>query len=261
MNTLSPLTVMVTRPSPQGEILSDILQQQGANPIFFPTIDIISLTDLPDFRHAVTQLHVFNWLIFISPQAVQQAAKYIHMCWPSFPGHVKIAAVGGGTVRALQQAHLPVHVSPPHHWNSEGLLALPDFQQIAQQKIALIRGEGGRTFLAEELTQRGAKLAHIIAYRRCLPTVDVHPYLKLLHVKKIDIIISTSCDILQNLIQLLGKMESKLYEVPLVVISAQMMSLAENRGFKTVLLAKNASHEAILAILKDHICQMKLKKN
>lgn len=253
LTSLKQLNIMVTRPSPQGVSLCEMLRQQGANPIFFPAVEIASLTESSAFIDSIRQLHLFNWLIFISPQAVLQTAKCIHKYWPSFPKHVKIAALGEGTALTLQKAHLPVHIYPPHQWDSEGLLALQAFQHVSQQKIAFIRGEGGRTFLADELTKRGAVLSHIIAYRRCLPKIDVQPYLNLLNKKKIDIIISTSSDILQNLTLLLGNAGSELYRVRLIVISSRMMALAKKLGFHTILLAKNASHEAIMTILKDQI--------
>ncbi|MBV8802889.1 MAG: uroporphyrinogen-III synthase [Gammaproteobacteria bacterium] len=260
MHELSQLNIMITRPSPEGEILCHKVQEMGASPIFFPAIEIIPLTESPEFTQIISNLNNLDWLIFISPQAVRQTASFIHKQWPAFPEHVRIAALGYGTAQALQAAHLPAAIYPEHQWNSEGLLALSNFQNIFQQKIALVRGEGGRTLLAEELTRRGAKLFHMITYKRGLPKINIHPYLRLLKEKKVDVIITSSSEILQNITQLLREAESALYSVPLIVISGKMVELAKNMGFQVIFLAKNASHEAIMAVLKEHVCQMKLKK-
>jgi uroporphyrinogen-III synthase len=249
MNTLQHITALITRPSPQGEILCNILRQAGGDPIFFPAIEIISLTDSPAFTQAIAAIDTLDWLIFISPQAVEQAAMPIQIRWPSFPANVNVAALGGGTAMALTKANLPVHVYPAHDWESEGLLALPDFQEISEKKIGLVQGEGGRRLLAEELMRRGAQISYLIAYRRCLPAVDVNHYLKLLNEKKIDVIISTSNEILQNITILLGQAGADLYSVPLVVIGRRMVEQAKKLGFCTILLAKNASHDAIMAVL------------
>jgi uroporphyrinogen-III synthase len=259
---LQRLTVMVTRPKPQGEQLCELIQQAGGKAVFFPTIDIVALTNSTEFIRQITQLDVYDWLIFISPQAVYHSAPLIKKYWPKFPAKVKVAALGGGTALALQAAALPIHVYPQTQWESEGLLALPEFQQVAGQRVALLQGEGGRELLTTELQRCGAAVEHVIAYRRCLPNIAIESYLSLLTAGKIDIIVSTSSEILQNLDALLGKQAgSSLYTVPLIVVSERMVVLAQTIGFQTILLAKNASHDAIMATLKDHLCQMKLKKH
>lgn len=261
VSDLKNLTVMVTRPSPKGEALCELIQMAGGYPIFFPTIHFVSLTHSPDFIKGIDRLDVFDHLIFISPQAVQQTAALLHARWPCFPAQVQVIAMGRGTALALREAHLPVHIYPEECWDSEGVLALSDLQNVRNKRIALVHGQGGRELLAAELTRRGAELTHIIAYQRCLPSVDVFPYLSLLKEEKIDIIITTSAEILQNLIVLLGQAAgAELYHVPLVVVSERMAVLAKQIGFQTILFAKNAGHEAVMAILKEHICQMKLKK-
>jgi uroporphyrinogen-III synthase len=258
---LQNLTVMVTRPTPQGKILCEKIEEADGKSIFFPTIEIKSLVHTSDFSKAIDELDALDWLIFISPQAVYQTAPLIKACWSHFPLNVKVAALGGGTAQALQESGLPVHLYPKDHWNSESLLTLPDFQRVKGQKIALVRGEGGRALLADELIGRGAKLTHIIAYQRLMPLKDVTSYLSLLQDKKIDIIITTSNDILRNLNTLLGQQAGlDLYIVPLVVVSDRMVQLAKEIGFQTILLAESASHDAIMAILKDYVCQMKMKR-
>jgi uroporphyrinogen-III synthase len=257
---LQQITVMVTRPKPSGEILCDMIQQAGGTSIFFPMIEIVPLTHSPIFYKAITELDALDWLIFISPQAVYQTAVLIKTQWPCFPPNVKVAALGGGTAFALQEAGIPLHLYPKTHWNSEGLLALPDFQEIKGKKIALVHGVGGRDVLAHTLTSRGAKLIHLIAYQRSKPSGEAASYLSLLQDKKIDIIICTSNDILQNLNTLLGQQARDIYTIPLIVISGRMVLLAKKIGFQTILLAENANNDVIMTALKDYICQIKLRR-
>src|SRR5205823_2364089 len=117
----------------------------------------------------------------------------------------------------------PAVLFPEEHWNSEGLLALPEFQNIQGKKIALIRGENGRELLADTLQQRGATVTHIVTYRRTLPDLDPAPYKQLLREAKIDIIVTTSKEGVQHLYELMGPLVTK---VPLLVISASMQPLA-----------------------------------
>ena len=117
---------------------------------------------------------------------------------------------------------------------------------------------GGRDeFLSETLTVRGAKLTNIIAYQRCLPQVDVSEPVHLLQAHKVDIILCTSGEILYNLKVLLEEAWEDLQHVPVVVVSERMQMLAYQLEFETIILAKNASHQAMLAVLRDYVCQMK----
>lgn len=257
MQNLNGLTVMVTRPKPQGEILSDQIRAAGGRVVYFPTIEIKPPEDLALFKQQIEQLDQYNWVIFISPQAVYQSAPIIKKCWPQFPAGVKVAALGGGTADALRQAALPVDASPADDWRSEGLLEEDAFQQLAHKKVALICGESGREFLAATLTVRGAQLTNMIAYRRCLPSVDVSEYIQLLQAHEIDIILCTSGEILYNLKILLEAAWADLKHVPVAVVSERMQMLAKQLEFETIVLAKNASHAAMLSILKDFVCQKK----
>ncbi len=256
MQNLNELTVMVTRPKPQGEVLCDQIRAAGGRPIYFPTIEIKPPNDLTAFMQGIERLDQYDWIIFISPQAVYQSVQMIQKYWPQFPAVVKVAALGGGTADALRQAKLPVDASPADDWRSEGLLNEAAFQQLAGKKIALICGDSGREFLAETLTVRGAQLTNIIAYQRCLPYVDVSEYVRLLQRQEIDIILCTSGEILYNLKILLQAAWADLQQVSIVVVSERIQMLAKQLEFKNVLLAKNASYPAMMAILKDYVCQM-----
>lgn len=257
MQNLTGLTVMVTRPKPQGEVLSDQIRAAGGNVVYFPTIEIKPPADRAAFTQQIKQLDQFDWVVFISPQAVYQSAETIKKCWSPFPMNVKVAALGGGTADALHQAGLPVDAFPKDDWRSEGLLDEEAFQQLAHKKVALICGESGREFLAATLTVRGAQLTNIVAYQRCLPDVDVSEYIRLLQAHKIDIILCTSGEILYNLKLLLEEAWADLQKVPVVVVSERMQMLAKQLEFSHILLAKNAGHASMLSLLKDFVCQKK----
>jgi uroporphyrinogen-III synthase len=150
------LNVMVTRPLPAGATLCQEIVAAGGHAICFPTIEFGQPFHPELLPQQFAELDQYDWLIFISPQAVYASQAAIHASWPIFPAELKIAAVGKGTAIALQAANLPVAVYPHTEWSSDGLLDLPEFQALAGKKIALFRGEGGREWLSENLTTRGA---------------------------------------------------------------------------------------------------------
>ncbi len=249
---LRGLTIIVTRPRPQGEELCDKIHEQGGKAIYFPTVDILPSDK---GKQTIATFDQYDMVLFVSWHAVNQSKDMIHALWPIFPPHIQVMAIGKNTAEALKNSNLPVHYYPANDWNSEALLDSPLLQDVKGKKIAIIRGETGREMIAEMLAKRGAYVDNMIVYRRVIPKIDVQPYQKLINAQEIDIIICTSNEILQNLTTLLN-----VQSVPLMVISERMLDFAKKLGIKHLFLASNASHNAMMSELfkqKDQLCQMK----
>jgi uncharacterized protein HemX/uroporphyrinogen-III synthase len=182
---------------------------------------------------------------------VTAASAAIHKQLPSWPAHLKIAAVGEGTAQALQAANFPSALYPPSQWDSEGLLALPEFCELSGKKIVLVRGDKGRELLADEFTARGAKVCHLVAYQRSLPRVDSKKIVRQLKNHTLAVTICTSSEGMQNMLTLLAAARTELLALPVLVISERMRVQARQMGFNTILLAQNASHDAIISVLNQ----------
>lgn len=245
MKNLNGLHVLVTRPEPSCKILCEKIRVGGGHATAFPTIEIGPPQDAAALPEKLAHLDQYDWLIFISPQAVYQSANYIK----ALPESVKIAAVGEGTAHALQALHWPVHVYPEDNWNSEAVLALSAFASVNGKKIAIIKGDGGRKLLAHELQTRGAIVTPLSVYQRKLAKTPIDPVVNLLRSHSLDVIICTSIEGLDNLKQRLETAWSWLQETPLLVISQRMRDHAAELGFKQISVAKNASDECILQAL------------
>lgn len=246
---LHGLSVLVTRPSPQGEKLCQQIDAQGGQAIYFPTIAFAPPQDADAYLQAIDQLGEQEWLIFISPQAVQACVPDLRRRWPVMPARVKFAAIGGGTAAALRAAGYQAAL-PDQEWNSEGLLALPAFRAVNQMKIAVIRGEGGREMIDKTLTERGAKLLPVLAYRRILPEANVTACLQTLRERPLSAIICTSGEAVQNLKTLLGETAWLLIkDANVIVMSNRVKMLAQDLGFQRIWVTSTASNDAILAKL------------
>ena len=246
-----PLTgvhIVVTRPAHQAENLAYLIEQAGGIAVRFPCLQI---TDLKlDFQATtiVSQLSKAKWLIFTSPNAVNFALNanggkiFINQFLTE-----QIAAIGKGTAKALESAGLGAGLLPETGFDSEAVLALPEFQQVTGQKIVIVRGQGGRDELATVLTNRGAEVDFIEVYKREMPNVDNRSVLKLLDRSKLGGIVITSGEALKNLLMLIGNdYRERLITIPLVTISQRIQNLAAGLEFKRIVLAQNPSDAAIL---------------
>jgi uroporphyrinogen-III synthase len=203
-------------------------------------------------RKSLFALKGQDWLIFISPQAVQASITAISRVLPPFKQTMQFAAIGEGTAKMLQNAGYTAVVYPHHEWGSEGLLNMIEFQAVVNKKITLIQGEGGRDHLALTLSARGAIVTSFIAYQRVLPAISANRYVTMLKKRLIEVIICTSFEGVRNLKCLIGELGwPYLKNTPLVVVSERIKTLAYNLGLQTIFVARNASHQAIFEALKE----------
>lgn len=251
MSNLENICIMVTRPKPQGEELCARIRACHGNAIYFPVIDIVPPSDPSVLEQQIIEMKNYDWLIFISPQAVLRSAGLIQTHWSRFPVSVNVAAIGAGTAQALNEARIPVMCYPKGDWSSDGLLRMQEFRVVSGKRIAIVCGGEGRGQLEDDLVSRGAEVTHFIAYRRSLPDhIDVAPYLDLLRDRKIDAIVCTSGEGLRNLVRLLGETARPfLQHTPLIVVSRRLVDLAGELNFNQVYLAENASHIAVMKML------------
>jgi uroporphyrinogen-III synthase len=239
--------IVVTRPAHQAENLSRLIEARGGVAIRFPTLAIVAMDDAYTIHNTLAHLSRYQWLVFISANAVTMHRYYADGVKMVPFKSVRIAAIGKATAQALTQAGLPVDLVPESGYSSEALLAMPQMQQMEGQNCLIIRGEGGREELATTLRSRGAYVEYLDVYKRIVPDVDNAQVSLLLAQDKLDVITATSGDALQNLLIMLAEKDHQhLFEVPLVVISNRIRQLAADRGFKRIAVTNSPSDAAIL---------------
>jgi len=237
---LAGLKVLVTRPKQQAANLCECIAELGGEAILFPVLDI-------EFKPAEL---LTNWqpdwhkIIFISKNAVHGFLQQIQP--EQLKDTTQIVVVGAATGAALNKAGLTVAIQPQENGGSEYLLALDDMQQLAGEKVLIVRGEGGRELLAETLTQRHAEVAYCEVYRRVKSSPSKEACQ---HAILSDVLICTSEQSVKNLVSLLATDKLRLLEKPLIVLSERIKQSALSLGFKEVWVTESTSDAAIIDTL------------
>jgi uroporphyrinogen-III synthase len=247
MKLLNGAHVLVTRPAHQAENLSRLIDERDGVAVRFPTLAIAALDDACLIQSTLAHLDRFQWLVFISANAVTMHSYYsVDVKIKQFES-VRIAAIGKATAQALALAGLPVDLVPENGYSSEALLAMPQMQQINGLRYLIVRGKGGREDLATTLRSRGAFVEYLDVYKRIIPGIDSSQVSLLLAQDKLNVITITSGEALQNLLIMLEeKYHQRLIEVPLVVVSNRIRQIAADLGFKRIAVTNSPSDAAIL---------------
>jgi uroporphyrinogen-III synthase len=88
--------------------------------------------------------------------------------------------------------------------DSDGLLALPEFGDVAGKSIVIFRGSGGREVLRDALLARGARrVVQVDCYRRSRPTTSPAGLIEAWRERRVDAMTITSSEGLANLWSLL----------------------------------------------------------
>ncbi|WP_250450636.1 fused uroporphyrinogen-III synthase HemD/membrane protein HemX [Caballeronia sp. ATUFL_M2_KS44] len=175
-------TVVITRPGGQSSGLTGRLTRAGFDAFEFPLIDIAPVSDDAPLRAALDELYGperYALVVFVSPNAVDHAFGRLFAPWPA---DVPVAAVGPGSVAALARqgvsapGHRVISPSAEHadpRFDSEALYTAIESHFGANglegKRVLIVRGDGGREWLAERLAEAGARVEKAAAYRRLLP--------------------------------------------------------------------------------------------
>ncbi|WBV63367.1 uroporphyrinogen-III synthase [Legionella pneumophila 130b] len=103
-----------------------------------------------------------NQAIFVSTNAVRYFMMELASKNINWPNSIRVTAIGKGTSRVLNEFNIQVS-DVPELPDSEHLLTLNSLQQIRNQTILLVKGEGGRQLIEEYLMLKGAKLCSSVS--------------------------------------------------------------------------------------------------
>jgi len=233
--------VLVTRPAHQATALCALIEAHGGRAIRFPALAIGDPADPAAAAALLRAADSFDILLFVSANAVERAAPHL----PGRPGPA-IGAVGAATARALRAHRLEPTILPAGQADSEGLLATPALRAVRGRRVLIVRGEGGRALLGDELAARGAEVCYAEVYRRTVPPADSGPLIAAWRAQ-VQAVVATSSEILQNLVSLLGPAGLPLLlGTPLVVVSERTAAEARALGVARVVVADGAGDEALV---------------
>jgi uroporphyrinogen-III synthase len=244
--------VLVTRPAGQERVLSVALAAAGYEPHCQPLLELEPLDDPgAESRRRLLELDRFQHIIFISGNAVRYGMASIRDYWPRLPDNLNWYAIGSSTAARLA-TYSVVASSPQGDMTTESLLALPPLRAVAGQRVLIVKGEGGREALRDELARRGARVEELACYRRRCPQLPAGELAARLTRWRVDTILLSSGEALDNMLSLLSPEETlNVHTLSLLVPSPRVARQAESAGFLRVIAARNASDAAMLRALED----------
>ncbi|MDB5819884.1 MAG: uroporphyrinogen synthase [Rhizobacter sp.] len=170
------MRVLVTRPAAQAHAWVDRLRDGGVDAVALPLIGIEPAVDPQPVRQAWLDLSAQRLVAFVSPNAVEHFFRH-RPADAGWPLATLAGSPGPGTSKTLMALGVPpsclvAPASDSPQFDSEALWSRLSEQDWNGRQALVVRGDGGREWLAQTLRQHGAQVRLIGAYRRAAPRFD-----------------------------------------------------------------------------------------
>jgi|GEM_PF-2336495 len=166
VEALNGWQVVVMRPKHLAKPLQTAIKEMGGNPISLPSLTIAPIEAAHMLVEWIDHIHTADWIIVSSQNAVHFAPEEVLEALGKT--HAKVVTIGQATSGALKAKGVSVLFTPSPGTDSEKLLTEPFLQknELANKKIVLLAGEGGRTLLYDVLSARQAVVKWVKVYRQ-----------------------------------------------------------------------------------------------
>jgi uroporphyrinogen III methyltransferase/synthase len=242
--------VLVTRAHHQAGALSRLLLERGARPVELPAIGIekISSRELDD---ALANLNTYHWLLFTSSNGVAAFFERLYELKLDARalGGLKIGAIGPATAKALEERGITADYVP-EVYSSEGLIAGLKSQAVGGRRFLLPRADIADEELAKGLTELGAEVHEVAAYRTVPHPQAMAQARELILSRRIDVITFTSSSAVANLAAAFKKLPA--IKAKIACIGPKTAETAAKAGLKVDIVAGEHTILALVAAMEDY---------
>ena len=205
---LAGIRVLVGRARHQAGALTQELQKLGADVLEIPFIEIRKPGSFRPLDATLSHLSSYDWLILTSVNGVDamwERLNHLRLTKRSLR-HLKIAAIGPATKKAIEKHGLKVHVVPKEYVAESVVRSLRG--KVRGKRVLLVRAKVARDVIPHELRKAGAEVEVVEAYETVVPKSSrtrLRAALKNSN-RKPDVITFTSSSTVKNFVELLQPM-------------------------------------------------------
>ncbi len=164
--------ILVGRARKQAGVLSEGLRELGAEVLEIPFIEIRPPRSYQPLDNALRNIGDYHWLILTSVNGVDafwERVRKLRLNKRKL-GHLKIAAIGPATKKAIEALGLKVDVVPEEYVAESVVRSMRD--QVQGKRVLLVRAKIARDVIPNELRAAGAHVDVVEAYETVIPAAS-----------------------------------------------------------------------------------------
>jgi uroporphyrinogen III methyltransferase/synthase len=245
--------ILVTRPSGQADDLGDHLRERGMTPISVPTVAIDASSATDDIDHMLTTLDGADWLVITSSNGADALRDRLRATRRILPTGMRVAAVGPATAEALTHAGVRVNHVPDAYLTVAIAEGLGD---VEGRRVVLARADAATPELHNALTERGAVVEEVVAYRTVEgPASSRDPLREALHGELAGIAFTSSSTV-RGLLRLASPIDrGRARVVPAFCIGPVTAATARQLGFDITAVAAEHTAAGLAHAISTHFAR------
>ena len=242
-------SIIVTRAESSGNALTEQLEELGAQVDEFPVIKFVPPPDYGPLDTAISQLDMFDWIIFTSANGVEWFVRRLMETGRDLRalGNANLGAIGPKTAAALEELKLKVEYVPSEYVAEAVVSEFPE--DVSGRKILIPRAMEAREELPDFLRGLGAEVTVVATYQTVTDESSAEPLRKRLEDGPVDMITFTSASTVNSFFALVGDAP-----LPRDVIAACIGPItadaARAHGLGNVVMASEYTIEGLVDILR-----------
>ncbi len=247
--------IVVTRTRSQAGELSARLRCLGADVDEMPTIRIEPPENIKEFAELVQDSHKYSWIIFTSPNGVDSFFDMFFKLYKDARsiGGAKIAVIGPGTQKKVQDYHLSVDLIPDEYV-AEGLVKkMLEVGSVENETILLVRPSTARDVISEGLTEAGAIVDEAIAYQTVCESEDPTGAVQRFQAGDTDLITFTSSSTVESFIDMDLPIPDHLIIASIGPITSKTLQSA---GLRVDIEAKVSNIPGLVSAIEDYFIEL-----
>lgn len=262
---LRGVRVLVGRARHQAGALSAELRKRGAEVLEIPFIKIQEPRSFRPLDSALQSLHSYDWLILTSVNGVEamwDRLKQLDIApavrgrqnlegYKLSPGstgrkkvravgsgHLRIAAIGPATKRAIEQRGVDVDVMPKEYVAESVVRSLKN--KVKGKRVLLVRARVARDVIPRELRKAGAHVDVVEAYETVVPQSSQRRLQSALTnpERRPNVVTFTSSSTVKNFMTLLGRRPKSLAGIQMASIGPVTSETLRELGLKVDIVAR-----------------------
>ncbi len=247
--------IVVTRAAAQAQDFIEQLAEQGAEPLSFPTLEIVPPPNWEALDTAIEHIESYDTLIFTSVNGVsylRQRLRDLKKDLRLLKG-IYICAIGPGTAKAIEDWDLRVDLIPDE-FKAEGLLEKLTEHGIKGKRFLIPRALEAREVLPDELRRMGGEVDVVPAYQAVRPVYSDEDIERFLNRGAIDMLTFASASTLRHFVEIIGKerFEHHLKESDIAAIGPITAQAAEEQGLMVALTPKDYTFSSLTEAIVDY---------
>jgi uroporphyrinogen III methyltransferase / synthase len=247
--------VLLARSRLQASVLRRTLQEEGADVVELPALEVVETTAPEMIRRVVGALGdgQYSWVLLTSSAAVDLLFRHLIEQGRDARafGNTRVCAIGPGTAEALMRHGIRADLNPEEAVG-DTVLAQMAGRGVGRRRILVPKAEYARPDLVAALRKLGVEVEEVGLYVTSIPRQPNRESLGQLRRGEIDIVAFPTVSSVTNVVKMLGEDRGCLHDATIACLSPMIARTARELGLRVDVLSEDASIPGLVATLRDH---------